>query len=153
VPISWSDSANAVSEYEKVRSHSSGWTAFAVAKVSGSTSHQLEVIHSVPADASPEQWEEFQQNTWNGLVSWCSSCMSDKSCFIIVDVKGMINGQPRNKIFLLSWCPDRVNVRQKMLHSQVLSEVVRKFNLQTHPIEVREAADLDLETCYKQIKF
>ena len=148
--FSWSDSTNAVSEYEKVRSHINGWAAFAVAKVSGSTSHQLEVIHSVPADASPEQHEKFQENTWNGLVSWCSSCVSDKSCFIIVDVKGIINGRQSNKVFLLNWCPDSVNIRQKMLHSQALNEVERKFNLPTRPIEAHETADLDLATCYKQ---
>ena len=61
----------------------------------------------------------------------------------------MINGRVTNKIFLLSWCPDRVNVREKMLHSQVLYEVVRKFNLPTRPIEVSDAAYLKLETCYK----
>jgi hypothetical protein len=148
VPISWSDSANAVSEYEKVRFHSVGWAAFAVAKISGSTSHQLEVIHSVPADASPEQWEKFQENTWNGLVRWRSSCMSDKPCFIVVDLKGFINGRPTNKIFLLSWCPERVNIREKMLHSEVLNEIVKKFNLPTRPIEACEADDFNLSTVY-----
>jgi hypothetical protein len=50
MPISTSESVNAISEFENVKNRQLSWVAFDVKKCAGSTSHYLDVIRSVPVD-------------------------------------------------------------------------------------------------------
>ena len=135
MPISTSESVNAISEFENVKSRQLSWVAFDVKKCAGSTSHYLDVIRSVPVDKQLDldnyKVENFKKNIWDGLIDWCSKDMKSKPCIVFVRVMGVFRGydRPSEKFLLMQWRPDSANIREKMLYSSSFFELKEIFNI------------------------
>ena len=152
MPISTSESVNAISEFEKVRNRQISWVAFDVKKCADNTSHYFDVIRSVPVvkqlDYDNYKVDNFKKNIWNGLIDWCSRDMKSKPCIVFVRVMGDLRGdRPSDKFLLMHWLPDSANIREKMLYSTSFNDARKIFNI-NWVIEVSDVADLNFERLY-----
>lgn len=143
-------SDDAIEAFKRVKAGQDAWAVFAVCN-----EKTVEAIHAVTADADHRgtAFSRFESDIWAGLVDWVAANMTNRTGYIILSMKKVMDGIDQSRLSVISWCPETgVKVKAKMLHGSALNAVKQTFEgIEGKPVQAGSIEDLQLVDVYAEV--
>lgn len=97
---------------------------------------QIECVDAKSGDSKLNpSWDDFKK----------AVCKGDSAVWGVIDFEAKkADGSVLNKMIFVSWCPDNIGVRMKMMHGSSTETIKRKFQL-NKSIQASTPAEVELK--------